>query len=105
MTAAIRIPTPDIEQSILDDAADWLVVCCVDGQAGWVTARLVSTTADVGLLPVGLAPTRVPTATPLPTATQAPTLPATPTAVATELPPTPEPPPAPPPPTATPPPR
>lgn len=26
MTAAIRIPTPDIEQSILDDAADWLVL-------------------------------------------------------------------------------
>ncbi|MEZ4767852.1 MAG: SH3 domain-containing protein [Caldilineales bacterium] len=88
-----------------NDAGDWLVVCCVDGQAGWVTARLVSTTADVGLLPVGLAPTRVPTATALPTATPTPTPPATPTVAATE-PPTPSPPEPPSePPTATPPPR
>lgn len=89
-----------------NEAGDWLVICCVDEQAGWVTARLVSTAADVGLLPVGLAPTRVPTATALPTAAATPTIPATPTAVATEPPPpTPEPPPPPPPPTATPPPR
>lgn len=26
MTAAIRVPTPDIDQSILDEAADWLVL-------------------------------------------------------------------------------
>ena len=97
-----------------NEAGDWLVVCCVDEQAGWVTARLVSTAADVGLLPVGLAPTRVPTATALPTVAATPTVPATPTQVATELPTsTPQPPPPepstpeppPPPPTATPPPR
>lgn len=89
-----------------NDAGDWLVVCCVDEQAGWVTARLVSTTADINLLPVGLAPTRVPTATPLPTVAATPTVPATPTPAATEPPPpTPEPPEPPSPPTATPPPR
>ena len=88
-----------------NDSSDWLVVCCVDGQAGWVTARLISTTADIGLLPVGLAPTRVPTAIPLPTATATPTAAATPTTAATE-PPTPSPPEPPSePPTATPPPR
>ncbi len=89
-----------------NDAGDWLVVCCVDEQAGWVTARLVSTTADINLLPVGLAPTRVPTATPLPTVAATPTIAATPTPAATEPPPpTPEPPEPPSPPTATPPPR
>ncbi|MCB0205645.1 MAG: SH3 domain-containing protein [Anaerolineae bacterium] len=93
-----------------NDAGDWLVVCCVDEQAGWVAARLVSTTANVGLLPVGLAPTRAPTATALPTAS--PTLLPTPTATAAatataipEPPPDEPPPPPPPPPTDTPPPR
>lgn len=33
MTAAIRIPVPDIEQSILDEAADWLVLF-QSGEAG-----------------------------------------------------------------------
>jgi tetratricopeptide (TPR) repeat protein/uncharacterized protein YraI len=56
-----------------NEAGDWVVVCCVDGQAGWVALRLIATSADIGLLPVGLAPTRVPTATPTATATPTPT--------------------------------
>lgn len=104
-----------------NDASDWLVVCCVDDKPGWVAARLVQTAADLAALPVGLVPTRVPTATPAPlpaataTATRAPAAAATPTVEPTATPvPTPTPvpaaPPAPPaptepPPTATPPPR
>jgi tetratricopeptide (TPR) repeat protein len=59
-----------------NDAGDWLVVCCIDGKPGWVAARLVSTTAEVLSLPVGLPPTRAPTLSPL-TATPAPALAAT----------------------------
>ena len=85
-----------------NDAGDWLVVCCIDEQAGWVVARLIITGSDTSLLPVGQAPTRVPTATPLPqptaVATATPTPPVEPT-------PTVPPPPPPPPATATPPPR
>jgi uncharacterized protein YraI len=104
-----------------NDAGDWLVVCCVDGKPGWVATRLVSTTAEVLSLPVGLPPTRAPTLPP-PTATPALATTATPTPQPvnaaqptntappelTEPPPAPtEPPPAPtePPPTPTTPPR
>lgn len=84
-----------------NEAGDWLVVCCVaEGKPGWVAARLVRTEADLPALPVGLAPTLAPTATPAPAATVAPT--ATPMPDVTSaptLPPTPAPPPQP---TATP---
>ena len=63
-----------------NEAADWLVICCVDGKPGWVVARLVQTDADVMALPVGIVPTPAPTATPRPriaaTATPVPTTPA-----------------------------
>jgi uncharacterized protein YraI len=63
-----------------NETSDWLVVCCIDDKPGWVAARLVSTTADVMALPVGLSPTRVATATPTaqlqPTATPTPSSPA-----------------------------
>jgi hypothetical protein len=47
-----------------NETGDWLVVCCVDDKPGWVSGSLVSTTADIMALPVGLAPTRVATETP-----------------------------------------
>lgn len=75
-----------------NEAADWLVICCVGDKPGWVAARLVQTDADVTLLPVGLAPTLIPTPTPRPRA--AATATPAPTAAAPE--PTPTPPPAPP---------
>lgn len=91
-----------------NEAADWLVVCCVDEKPGWVAARLVSTAADIMALPVGVAPTRVPvvapTATPAPAATPTPTTAVTPTTLPTSAPP-PRPAPTEPPPTPTPPPR
>jgi outer membrane protein assembly factor BamD (BamD/ComL family)/uncharacterized protein YraI len=63
-----------------NEAGDWLVVCCIDKKPGWVAARLVSTTADIMALPVGLAPTRAATATPTalvqPSATPTPSSPA-----------------------------
>lgn len=95
-----------------NEAGDWLVVCCVDGRPGWVAARLVRTEADIMALPVGLPPTRVPTAV-VPTAAPPPAVATpTPTLAGTVEPPpqptsAPPPPPAPtePPPTPTPPPR
>lgn len=59
-----------------NDAGDWLVVCCVNGQPGWVAARLVSPALGVTIeqLPVGLAPTRPPQPTPTPTSTATPTV-------------------------------
>jgi outer membrane protein assembly factor BamD (BamD/ComL family) len=87
-----------------NEAGDWLVVCCVDEKPGWVAARLVSTAADIMALPVGLAPTRVATATPgaplQPTATPTPSSPVAttqtpqPTGVVAPVPPTPTPQPA-----------
>lgn len=76
-----------------NEAGDWLVVCCVaDGKPGWVAARLVRTEADVATLPVGLAPTLAPTATPMPAPTLAPSATPTPETVNTpSIPPTPTP--------------
>lgn len=71
-----------------NEAGDWLVVCCVDDQPGWVTVRLVRTDSDLSLLPIGLAPTRVPT--PTPTATALPTATPTVTPVVTAPPPLPD---------------
>lgn len=64
-----------------NEAGDWLVVCCANGQPGWVAARLVSLAPGVTVeqLPVGLAPTRPPQPTPTPTPTATPTPLATPT--------------------------
>lgn len=67
-----------------NEAGDWLVVCCIDGQPGWVATRLVTLAPDgfdIALLPVGLAPPRPPSPTPLPSFT--PTLIATATATPT----------------------
>jgi tetratricopeptide (TPR) repeat protein len=77
-----------------NEAGDWLVVCCIDEKPGWVAARLVSTTADIMALPVGLAPTRVATATPAPSSPAPTTSTSQPAGAVTPVPPTPTPQPA-----------
>jgi outer membrane protein assembly factor BamD (BamD/ComL family)/uncharacterized protein YraI len=77
-----------------NEAGDWLVVCCIDEKPGWVAARLVSTTADIMALPVGLAPTRVATATPAPSSPAPTTATSQPAGAVTPVPPTPTPQPA-----------
>ncbi|MEA3337050.1 MAG: SH3 domain-containing protein [Chloroflexota bacterium] len=56
-----------------NESGDWVVVCCVNGQPGWLAALLVTTNADIDSLPVGLPPTPVATDTPTATQTATPT--------------------------------
>jgi len=58
-------------------AGDWYQVCCVDGQQGWIVARLVEVTGDPNLVQVAANIPAPPTDTPVPTA--APTRPPQPT--------------------------
>lgn len=72
-------------------AGDWYQVCCVDGQQGWIVARLVEVTGDPNLVQVAANIPAPPTDTPVPT--RAPTRPPQPTAPQqpTAVPPTPAP--------------
>ncbi|MEZ4768739.1 MAG: SH3 domain-containing protein [Caldilineales bacterium] len=53
-------------------AGDWYQVCCVDGQQGWIVARLVEVTGDPNLVQVAANIPAPPTDTPVPTRPPAP---------------------------------
>jgi len=59
-----------------NDLATWWLICCVNGQQGWVTAQLVSPQGNIDGLPIiappELPPTPVPVDTPGPTDTPRP---------------------------------
>lgn len=64
----------DAELEILakNAAGDWFQVCCVDGQEGWIVARLVEVRGDANLVQIAANIPAPPTNTPVPTRPAAP---------------------------------